>query len=124
PAADGMAELWMLLPAPDVTAILDRVNTRADQLKTLADGRTADQRRADAAVQLLLDTRTTGIGNGTAGGRGSRRGRAPQVQVTVALSTLLGLDDQPGELTGHGPIPAVLARELAHDPTGTWRRLL
>jgi len=27
------------------------------------------------------------------------------MQVTVALSTLLGLDQQPGELDGHGPIP-------------------
>jgi hypothetical protein len=46
------------------------------------------------------------------------------VNVTVALSTLLGLDEQPGELDGHGPIPAALARALAFDPTGTWRRLL
>ena len=35
---------------------------------------------------------------------------------------LLGLDDQPGELAGYGPIPADVARELAAD--GTWRRLL
>jgi len=43
------------------------------------------------------------------------------VHVTVALSTLLGLDEQPGELAGHGPIPAVLARRLAADPTGMFR---
>jgi len=49
---------------------------------------------------------------------------APLVQVTVAASTLLGLDDQPGELAGHGPIPAELARQVAADPTGTWRRIL
>jgi hypothetical protein len=35
------------------------------------------------------------------------------VHVTVAASTLLGLDEAPGELGGFGPIPAVLARELA-----------
>jgi hypothetical protein len=46
------------------------------------------------------------------------------VQVSVALSTLLGLDEQPGELVGHGPIPAALARRLAADPSGTWRRLV
>jgi Domain of unknown function (DUF222) len=45
-----------------------------------------------------------------------------QVLVTVALPTLLGLDQQPAELAGHGPIPADLARELAAQ--GTWRRLL
>jgi hypothetical protein len=52
--------------------------------------------------------------------------RAPaagtQVQVIVPATTLLGLDDQPAELAGYGPIPASLARELAAD--ATWRRLL
>jgi len=48
----------------------------------------------------------------------------PTVQVTVALSTLLGLDTQPSELAGHGPIPAALALRIAADPTGTWRRLI
>jgi hypothetical protein len=48
----------------------------------------------------------------------------PAVQVTVALSAHLGLDDQPGELDGHGPIPASVARRIAAEETGTWRRLL
>ena len=34
------------------------------------------------------------------------------------------LDEQPGELAGIGPIPATLARTLAADPSGTWRRLV
>jgi hypothetical protein len=34
------------------------------------------------------------------------------------------MDDQPGELAGVGPIPAELARRLADDPSGTWRRLV
>jgi hypothetical protein len=42
--------------------------------------------------------------------------------VLVAISTLLGLDDDPAELTGYGPIPAEMARRIAAD--GTWRRLL
>ena len=46
------------------------------------------------------------------------------MRVTVALPTLLGLDDQPGELDGLGPIPARVARRIAADPTGTWRRLI
>jgi hypothetical protein len=50
--------------------------------------------------------------------------RVPRVRidVTVALSTLLGLDDQPGELAGLGPIPAEQARALAAG--GIWRRLV
>ena len=50
--------------------------------------------------------------------------RVPKVRidVTVALSTLLGLDDQPGQLAGFGPIPAEQARALAAG--GIWRRLV
>ncbi len=35
-----------------------------------------------------------------------RHGARPAVQLTVAASTLLGLDEQPAELAGYGPIPA------------------
>ncbi|HVQ92965.1 MAG TPA: DUF222 domain-containing protein [Mycobacteriales bacterium] len=67
---------------------------------------------------------TTGSSASTSAGV-SRRGPArPLVHVTVAASTLLGLDDEPGDLAGHGPIPASMARRIAADPTGTWRRIL
>jgi hypothetical protein len=46
----------------------------------------------------------------------------PLVSVIVPIIMLLGLDEQPGELVGYGPIPASLAREIAAE--GTWRRLL
>jgi hypothetical protein len=46
------------------------------------------------------------------------------VHVTVAASTLRGLDDAPAELGGFGPISAGLARELASDPDATWQRIL
>jgi len=46
----------------------------------------------------------------------------PLIQVVLPYSTLIGADDQPAELVGHGPIPASLAREAAAD--GVWRRLV
>jgi hypothetical protein len=46
------------------------------------------------------------------------------VQITVAATTLLGLDDQPAELEGYGPIPASMAIRISEDPTGTWHRLI
>ena len=50
--------------------------------------------------------------------------RIPKVRidVTMALSTLMGLDEQPAELAGLGPIPAEQARALAMG--GVWRRLV
>jgi hypothetical protein len=59
------------------------------------------------------------------GGQRLARGRGDRpvsVGVTVPLSTLIGLDDQPAELAGYGPIPASVARRLAAH--GTWRRIL
>ncbi|RYV50956.1 DUF222 domain-containing protein [Pengzhenrongella frigida] len=44
------------------------------------------------------------------------------VDVTVSLATLLGLDENPGQLAGYGPITAQTARQLA--AAGTWRRLV
>ncbi|MBT0772463.1 DUF222 domain-containing protein [Kineosporia sp. J2-2] len=45
-----------------------------------------------------------------------RKGKGPHVVVTLTDTTLLGLDDTPGLLQGHGPIPADLARRLAATP--------
>ncbi len=46
-------------------------------------------------------------------GLGTHQGRATGLNVTIAATTLAGLDDLPGELDGHGTIPADLARALA-----------
>ncbi len=55
-----------------------------------------------------------------AGTPGERPGA--QVQVTLAASTALGLDEQPAELEGYGPVDAVTARALAVG--GDWRRIV
>jgi hypothetical protein len=113
---DGMAELWALLPVEGAAAVMAAVDALASVTST-TDPRSGDQRRADALVDLgvaaLHDPRLP-----------RAQGLRPAIQVTVALSTLLGADEQPGELAGHGPIPATLARRLAADETGTWRRLV
>ncbi len=44
------------------------------------------------------------------------------VQLTVKVSTLLGLDRDPAELAGQGPVHAEYARDLAHRlAAGQWR---
>ena len=119
PVEHGMAELWAYLPAEQaaaITATLDALAYATVHGKG-GDPRTGDQRRADAFVDLC--TAPLGDPNLT-GGHGQR----PAVQVTVAATTLMGLDDQPGELDGYGTITATMARYIATDPTATWRRLL
>ncbi|WP_407342352.1 DUF222 domain-containing protein [Pengzhenrongella phosphoraccumulans] len=67
-----------------------------------------------AAGPSAAGTSTSGAcGRGCAGVR---------VDVTVSLATLLGADENPGELAGYGPITAQTARRLA--AVGTWRRLV
>ncbi len=130
PAADGMAELWALLPAPDAmrlkTAIWrlgqqrkNRANDTVTSAGTPIDGFVrADQRRADALIELgdryLAESDPD---------RALERD-SPAVQVTISLATLIGADDEPAELAGYGPIPAPMARQIAFDPGCTWRRLV
>ncbi|HEX5493669.1 MAG TPA: DUF222 domain-containing protein [Mycobacteriales bacterium] len=116
PLDDGMTELTALLPAEQATAIYRRVDTLARDNRRAGDQRSADQRRADVFVNLLLGHRDPGA----AGEPGVR----PLVHVTVAASTLAGADNKPGMLDGYGPIGAAFARTIAADPTGTWKRLV
>ena len=116
PRDDGMSELWALLPAEGAAAVMAAIDSLAS-VTSADDARTADQRRADALVDLGVAALHDPL-------LPRSRGMRPAVQVTVALSTLLGLDSQPGELAGHGPIPADVARRIAADPSGTWRRLV
>lgn len=113
---------------------------------TPADPRTLDQLRADLFTHTLLThtplkqapvTHTDGTevhdthdpdGAQTASfgscEGGSAAGLVASIQVIVSAATLLGQDDEPGWLDRYGPITAETARRLAHDPTGTWRRIV
>ena len=80
------------------------------------EARTFDQLRADLLSDLLLTCSPSDAhGTGLVGIR-------PTIQVTVSATTLLGADDRPAELDGHGPIRAGVARALAGSTKG-WTRL-
>ncbi|RYV52916.1 HNH endonuclease signature motif containing protein [Pengzhenrongella frigida] len=142
PANDAMAWLTAYLPAPDATTIYDALTALAtttaprptstsstggtgsggaDAPGAPGDDRGIDARRADALTDVLrtvLDTGLTLTGTHLA----TTHRRRPHLNVTVAATTLLGLDNTPAELAGYGPIPAHLARQIATD--ATWRRIL
>lgn len=116
PLDDGMAELQVLLPAPQAQSVFTRL-TAAARLLPSEDPRSMDQKRAD----LLVDAVLSGLPVDALPTTGGLR---PCIQVTVSADTLLGLDDAPAELAGYGAITAATARRLAADQSGTWRRLL
>jgi hypothetical protein len=126
PQPDGMAGIWALLRADDAALVMATLRGQAREAHTPGDGRTGDQRLADAFVDLHTahlrhpaTTPDTGTGH-----PGRSRPGGPVVRVVVAATTLLGLDDAPADLAGSGPIPADLARDIAADPDSTWYRLL
>ncbi len=107
---------------PDADAILDpdaaldpEALLDAD-LRIAPDVRTIDQIRADVFSDLLL----TGAPSDVIG-TGLESVRA-HVQVTIAATTLAGIDDRPAELNGHGPLDPDVARALAGRSAG-WARL-
>lgn len=140
---DGMAGIWAVLPAERAALVDGTLDAAAAAARAAGDRRTLDQLRADGLVDLVVGVfpapMTEAGGQGAArasggatqasgvatqlGGVGTRSGGVGvRVDVTVALSTLMGLDDAPGDLAGYGAITAEQARALAAG--GTWRRLV
>ncbi|WP_407344651.1 DUF222 domain-containing protein [Pengzhenrongella phosphoraccumulans] len=124
--ADGMAGIWAVLPAAVATQIDNALSTAARTAKATGDPRTPDQLRADTLAAALTGHEPYGPGASLTGAKtaGSCGGGCAgvRVDVTVSLATLLGQDENPGELAGYGPITAQTARRLA--TAGTWRRLV
>ncbi len=115
PARDGMAELHAVLSAEEAATVWTAVDALAhqptdpDRQHHNPDG--IDARRADALVGLATAVLARPE-------LPSRHGARPHIQVTVAATTLLGVDD----VAGYGPVTAEVARRVAAD--GIWRRLL
>ena len=98
---DGLATLTVTDAAHKVVAALDTADTRARAIKAAGDRRSLDEIRAD----LRLDPAGLGV--------------AASVWLVVPATTALGLDEEPGELPGHG-YPT--ARRLHGDCTGATTR--
>ncbi len=109
PSPEGTANLLGLdLPPDRVNAFTRHLDAAARDLRRNGDTRTMDQLRADIFLDILHGTHApTDQPNG--GG----------VQLNVDLATLAGLDNNPAELAGYGPVIADLARRVATDQRNT-----
>ncbi len=116
----GTALLLISGDGARVAAAQGRVDTIARQLRRCGDARTLDQLRADVATDLLMrgwipnDPTFTKLGDPP----------TATVQLLVSLSTLLGLDQGVGQITGWGPVPTWQARALALQAGSIWKRLV
>ena len=109
---DGTANLCgYQLPPEKSQAAARRINRMAHQLKASGDSRSIDQIRADLFLDLLDGNglQTTGRDRGV-------------IDIQVELTTLLELDDKPGELPGWGPVIADMARKVIREQfESEWR---
>jgi len=144
PGEDGMGTIKADLSAEDAVLVYATLSLIARSFPA-TDPRTMDQRRADTIVDLItgrmsapsnecaetgtdsdghLDGAdcTSDTGSRNTADRSTRRSGKPLIDLIITAGTLLGLDNQPAELSGYGPIPADLARRIAAD--GAWRRIL
>jgi hypothetical protein len=111
---DGMGTFAGYLPIEQLVAIDERVDALARAAKAPDDPRSAGARRMDVVVDLLLGRPVVGPDGRVLGE--PVPGRTWKVDVVVSEATLRGADDEPGELTGYGPITAPTARRLAGVP--------
>jgi Domain of unknown function (DUF222) len=146
PQPDFTADLHLHTSGEHAVAAYRNVDEAARAARRGGDSRTLDQLRADIAIGWLTE--------GACGTHVVRPGSppvatepapgdswddqpipslslrpldGPLVHVTVAATTVLGLDEEPGTLHGPRgpmPVPADLARELAGRRGARWRRLL
>jgi hypothetical protein len=113
PTEAGTANLMGLdLPPDEANRAMRHINRKAKRLKAGGDKRPIDLIRAELFLALL---------NGTHQGKASDGGDRAQVNLNAELTTVLGLDDQPGEIPGWGPVIADIARQIVTDqPDADW----
>ena len=148
---DGMGQLAAMLPADQARAAYNTIDDFAHAARTPVDVRGIDAVRADTLLDLIRagaqaltghcscdhHAGPVGAGRGAIKGASARSGgkdhRVParfgrgyvqptELQIMVPITSLVNLDDAPGELIGHGPIPADMVRGLLRD--ARWRRIL
>ncbi|MFT4263066.1 MAG: HNH endonuclease [Nocardioides sp.] len=108
---DAMAWLHALLPVEQAAAVKTALDAAADTLVAAGVATSKSQVRADTLVARVTGSDALGI---------DQPDHAIALNVIMTDQTLLtGSDAEPAWLTGFGPIPATLARDLVHRGTST-----
>lgn len=99
PAPDTMMRLTALLPVVQGVTTYAALRKWAVVQKAAGDPRPLNQLMADRLVELVT-------------GQVVADGTPVRADVQIADATLVGMDDEPGWVSGYGPIPADVARHL------------
>ena len=107
PGQDETATLAAFGDAVPLRLIMDELDHRADLLKRGGDTRPIGMLRVQALYDAVFGSAD----------QSARPVPSAHVVVTVDLTTLLGLNEKPGELADYGPITAASVRRIAEDAT-------
>ncbi len=113
PAPDTMSVLSGLLPVEQGVACLAALRRHTDTVIAAGDTRTRDQIMADTLVERLT-------------GQAHATDVNVEVGIVLPVEALTDPDVAPAaEVTGYGPLPAEIARDVLADTAGRrwWRRL-
>ncbi len=138
---NGMATLTAVTSSPDALVADYRLTLIAKKLRqSEGETRTIEQLRVDALIDLIHGRLTVGAADSELEEDSMRDGRDPAetftrsesvgafarpiINVTVPITTLLGLSDEPGVMAGRTLLPADLMCQLAMHPDATWYRML
>ena len=111
PAPDTMSCLTGFLPVAQGVACYAALKRQADSLRGQGDARSRGQIMADTLVERLTGQRTA-------------EGVSVEVHLVMTDEALFNDDDAPTHLTGFGPIPASLARQVVRAADRVWLRRL
>ncbi len=124
PAPDTMTYLTALLPVAQGVAAYAALQRCADSRRGAGDPRGRGQIMADELVARIANVPATtpavppsdteiAAGHATA----LPRGTGVEIGLVMTDGALFGTADEPPTLTGYGPIPAEVARQLMRMPT-------
>ena len=111
PAPDTMTYLSGFLPVAQGVACWASLRRHADSCRAQGDQRSRGQIMADTLVERLTGQATAGA-------------VSVEVGVVMTEATLLGTGHTPARITGYGPVPASLARQIVRDAATVWLRRL
>jgi len=131
PESDGMSTLIALLPAEEAQTVYLAINAMIEyqDSNSKADSRTTELHASDELSHITMEMKRADALAAIAAdflGRISKEytphRRPISLSLTMDLPTMLGLANNPAQLSGYGPIPASIARRLAAD--GKWKKFI
>lgn len=131
PAPDTMANLSAFLPVADGVAAYAALLRAAEAARAASDPRGRGQVMADTLVERVTGRASAPAGPHETSSTGTGAGADLMVNLVITDRALFAGDREPAHITGYGPVPAPLARDLVRgdrehrgDTAGTARVFL